>query len=163
MQEDQQTFECPPFPPVAIEADGGFWSGDIELEGDVRPMTLYFDRFTPATFKQVAGMLSELAALRTKARLAIHAEALADPTIRRDFFLFHLEEIPGALPGSLHAKSSDSDFIEVLKLSGVGIHEHTEVGFEIWLDFSYGREVTDELLSVKFVPDGSIRCVSHES
>lgn len=52
--------------------------------------------------------------------------------------------------------------VAALELAGINLHQRAD-SFELVLDFSFGREHSDELLAVKHSPDGAIVAVSHES
>ncbi len=159
-----RTFKSEHFPPLPIESDAGYWSGDIELGGATLPMTLYIDAaITDPQLQEAARLLKDLAELRRQGRAAIAERADSDESIRRDFFEFHLEEVPDSLPATVRANPSNAAFVAALELCGVAIHAATDIGFQLVVDFSFGREHSDQLLAVKFAPDGSIRSLSHES
>ena len=149
---------------MPIESDAGYWSGTISLGGATLPMSLYIDAsVSDASFVAATELLGGLPMLLDRGRAAIANEATNDPTIRRDFFQFHVEEVPECLPEAVRDQATNEAFAAALKLVGVGLHSDADCVFQIWLDYSYGREFSDELLSVKFRPDGSIQQVSHES
>ncbi len=157
-------FKSELFPPVPVEADSGYWSGDIELSGATLSISIYIDStVSDAGLEDAARMLNDLADLRTRGRAAIGTSAASDATIMRDFFQFHLNEVPESLPAAVRTEATNEAFVGALELCNVAIHADEELAFEIWLDFSFGREHSDELLSVKFGPDGLVRRVNHES
>ena len=159
-----RVFNSEPFPPVTIEADSGYWSGDIELSGAMLSMAIYIDSaVADAKLEDAARMLKGLADLRKRGLAAIGTSAASDETTVRDFFQFHLEEVPDSLPEAVRAEATNDAFVGALVLCGVAIHADEDFAFQLVLDFSFGRQHSDELLAVKFSPDGSVRQVSHES
>ena len=159
-----RVFSTEVFPPVKIEADSGFWSGEVNICGVTLPMSIYIDSAVSDTeLKHAELLLDSLPELRRRARAAIGSAAESDATIMRDFFQFHVDEVPHALPQALRAGGTNGAFVEALELCSVAIHAHEHFAFQLVLDFSFGRQHSDELLVVKFDPDGVIHQVSHES
>ncbi len=159
-----RSFQCPPFPSVPLDSESGYWSGNIELDSASLTVSLYVDAaLSDLVLRDATKRIANLASVRRNGLAAIAAEAELDPTICRDFFEFHLSEVPGCLPPTVRENPTSQGYVDALLLVGVGIHSDDTRAFQIWLDFSYGRQFSDELLSVKFAPDGSVFAVSHES
>ncbi len=158
------TFTSKPFPPVAIESDSGYWSGSIPLGDATLPMSLYIDAsVSDAGLQDAAALLGDLLTLKERAQAAIGVEAERDPTIMRDFFQFHLEEVPDCLPKSVQTEATNEAFVGPLELVGVAIHAEEDSVFQLVLDVSFGRDYSDQRLAVKLRSDGTILSVDHES
>lgn len=160
----KRVFKSKPFPSVTIESDAGYWSGDIEVGGTTLTTSLYVDaQVSDAALKDAARLLIDLTDLRERARAAIASAAASGETIMRDFFQVHLDEAPGSLPAAVRAEATNEAFVGALEMCGVGVHAHEELAFHVVLDFSFGRAHSDQILAVKFSPDGAVCHVSHES
>ncbi len=127
-------------------------------------MSIYISaEVSDASLRAASTLLSDLLTLRKRGRAAIADEAESDATIMRDFFLLHVEEVPECLPEAVRLTATNEAFVGALELVGVAIHPDDEASFQVVLDFSFGRDYSDQVLAVKFHPDGSIWQVSHES
>ncbi len=161
--EAMRVFSSGVFPDVPLDTDSGYWRGEIVFGGARRALSLFVDaQVRDDVLVQAAQALGGLVELRARGLVAIAACAEDDATIRRDFFLLHVEEAPKSLPGGLDATSSDAAFVGALELCGVAIHAASD-GAELCLDFSYDRALTDEVLAVRFGLGGALLGVSHES
>lgn len=157
-------FQCGPFPPVEIEADSGYWSGKVTLDGKTLPMSIYIDAsVSDAKLKDAASILSEFLTIKERARAAIGVQAKGDDGTILDFFQFHLEEVPDCLPEEVRTKATNEAFLAALELVAVSIHADENAAFQLVLDFSFGRAHSDQVLAVKFRPDGEIDDICHES
>lgn len=159
-------FTCPPFPPISIEGDSGYWEGDITLGERRLSVSFYVDAaaLQPAAQAVAAGRLvSRLVELEQRARDAIIAAATRpdDPAseLVGAYLAFHRDELPEERAALLPS----GELTAALRLVGLGLWSHESLGFVLAVDFSFGRAVSDELLVAKFGPDGELRGLSHES
>ncbi len=108
-------------------------------------------------------MLQKLPLLLEQSRAAIVARAQKDDAIVQGFFRFHLDELPDSLPEAVRTETTYTALAQALKPRGVAIHARKETAFQLVLDFTMGSDHSDELLAVKFRPNGSIDQIHHES
>lgn len=112
---------------------------------------------------RAAALLDTLETLDARAREAIAAERDDVP----GYIEFHLEELDGGVLREAFAMDPSAvdraTFLARLDLVGVAIHAQKPAAFELVLDYSLGRQYSDQLLAVHFDVKGRAVCVSYES
>ena len=164
MADTAPTFTAPPFPTLILDDDAGFWRGPLALGGTTPEVTLYVDAsLSEASYASAKELLAELTSLQQRAREGIIDAAGKESEGVDGFFAFFRDELPEALPEALRGEAPAEALTSALMLCGVALHSDHEGSFDLTLDFTFGREHSDELLAVRFSPTGELCDVSHES
>lgn len=108
-------------------------------------------------------MLANTDLLDRRARERLRRELDAGNSTVVDFIAFHLEEVADEIREKLGATTLDQDiFMNGLDLVALGFHLH-HGDIRLNCDYSIGKELTDELLVVKFSSDEKLTGIAHES
>ena len=141
-----------------IELDGHDLDVILSIEGGL----VYEDNR-----EQLMKLLESMPEMYRRAKDAICAASPADRTVA-GFVDFHLEELsPDALMKALHVESPGDAtveaFFDALHPRTIEITQDEDGGTGCWLDFSIGRDYSDEVLCVRFNGDMEIYEMAHES
>lgn len=158
------TFTTSRFGDLVLESDGdGFVRREIAVNGRTATCSLFVNGTVPvALLGRAAALVDTLDLLDARARDSLRSELAGDTDVA-SFLQFHLDELSAS---ELHERFGDdlapSSVLAALDLVGVAVHGK-EATFEVVLDYSVGRALSDQLLAVRFDDDGQPRGVSHES
>lgn len=132
--------------------DGGYVQRELAIGARTVTRSLYIaDELAahPAILARAAALVDTLETLDPRARAAIAAQA--DGTTVHEFVAFHREEVDPAVT------------LADLDLVGAAVHAREPDGFALVLDYSFGRDRSDQLLAVRFDPSGAVVAINHES
>jgi hypothetical protein len=139
---------------VTITADGAYVPREAGEGGRTRRPSLYV---AANPIAEAATLLDDLETLDARARAAL-VERSADAVVA-DFVAFHREELaPDTARTLLGDATTPPEVIARLDLVGLGVRPDAVV-----LDYSFGKDHTDELLVVAFDRAGQVIRVTHES
>ena len=152
------------FPDLVVEIDGGYWLGDIELDGEQVPVSIFVDSCLQdkIVLERAAHQLNSLEAMTQTAVSAIRNAATASGSVVSDFLVFHRDEVPEAIPTNLSAEPLPK-LVGALALVGVAVHPVEPNSHQIVLDFSFGRDLSDAVLAATFTAKGQLDDICHES
>lgn len=157
------TFESRIFGSLPV-ADDAYWSGATTVGGRQYVRAIFIGTGDQNILDRAASLVDDLDRLDVRARAAIQAAHAADATVR-GYVDHHLDAVDADVLERLFgaAKPDDATFLARLELVGVAIHPVKEEHFKLVLDYSLGRDVSDELLAVRFDEAGEVVAVTHES
>lgn len=163
------TMKTSVFGTLDIDKDADLWEAClIELDGKDLDVNLSIEGglVTEETKAHVLNLLEHAAQLRMKAKDHLHAAYPRDATVD-GFVSFHLTELdPEMLSDALCVPESECTaeaVFDALEPCAVVITMDPQGGIGCWLDFSIGREYSDEVLCVRFNAAMEIYDVAHES
>lgn len=144
------------FPDLVVEVDGGYWNGDLDLGGKKMPVSIFVDSCIQdeVVLKPAAHQLNLLEAMAQTAASAIRDAAAEIGSVAADVLAFHRDEAPDAVPADLNAEPIPK-LAGALALVGVGVHSVEPNRYQIVLDFSLGRDRSDQVVAATFTPEVS--------
>lgn len=157
------------FGTIPVSPDGAFVRRETTVGGRQLTRSIFVSDQLAARLEllaRAASLLDDLDDLDVKARAAIRSALDGPDDTVRAYIEFHLEELTAeeleSLFGVPKATILPTTFVAKLELVGVAIHP-APGAFKIVLDYSLGREVSDQLLAMTFDPNGRVIQLSHES
>lgn len=124
----------------------------------------------PAVLDRVALFMNDLDSKIARAHEAVVADFHAGGVVRDTYVDHHLEEFaPGELAALIDGTDStlpvEERMLATLHLSHVGLHpmpDESDGSFAMF-DFTFGEDLTNYVVAVKFAEDGSIEGIDVES
>lgn len=112
---------------------------------------------------RIAEIVDDIDAIDAKARDILRQELQDENATVIGFLDFHLEEVEDEIRAKLQVSTIDRELLlQRLDLRTIGFTMRGE-GIEFSLDYCPGEEFSDELLVVKFLANGDLIVVAHES
>lgn len=158
------------FGTLDIDPDADLWEDClIELDGKDLDVYLSIDGglVTAGTQAHVLSLLEDLPQLYRRAKDTLHAAYPQDETVE-GFVSFHLEEIDHDDLCAAFGVGEEGDLtsemlFDALEPCAVQITRDDDGGIGCWLDFTIGKEYSDEVLCVRFNAARQIYDIAHES
>lgn len=151
--------------------DSFFENKQITINGTKYDVSLFIceNVITERHSAIIEGMINNIILMYPKAKQALLEQGHDNDTIKY-FIDFHLNELPEYYPSLLSdlfetndkALISNANVIDKMQLRGFIIGKN-EKNTYITLDFTLGRELSDELLVVEFDEKMNITRIAHES
>ncbi|WP_166873583.1 DUF2004 domain-containing protein [Massilia mucilaginosa] len=124
----------------------------------------------PAVLDRVAGFMEQLDSKIARAHAACVADFHAGGVVRETYVDHHLEEfspeeLAALIDGTDATLPVEERMLATLHLSHVGLHpmpDDSDASFAMF-DFTFGEDLTNYVVAVKFAEDGTIQGVDVES